>query len=73
ARLLGVDARQLKEKVSLVPGRRFVYLRRQLSPGDAEKILAAAIPGVYMQREYRRFYPAGEVVSHVLGFTNIDD
>lgn len=73
ARLLGVDARQLKEKVSLMPGRRFVYLRRQLSPADAEKILAASIPGVYMQREYRRFYPAGEVVSHVLGFTNIDD
>ncbi len=73
ARLLGVDARQLKEKVSLVPGRRFVYLRRQMSPADAEKVLNAAIPGIYMQREYRRFYPAGEVVSHLLGFTNIDD
>ena len=73
AHLLGVDVRQLKEKVGLMPGRRFVYLRRHMSPGDAEKILDAAIPGVYMQREYRRFYPAGEVVSHVLGFTNIDD
>lgn len=73
ARLLGVDARQLTEKVSLVPGRRFVYLRRHMSPSDAQKILGAAIPGVYMQREYRRFYPAGEVVSHLLGFTNIDD
>lgn len=73
AQLLGVDARQLKEKVKLMPGRRFIYLRRHMSPTDAEKILAAAIPGVYMQREYRRFYPAGEVVSHLLGFTNIDD
>lgn len=73
ARLLNVDVRQLKEKVSLMPGRRFVYLRRHMSPGDAEKILNAAIPGVYMQREYRRFYPAGEVASHLLGFTNIDD
>ncbi len=73
ARLLGVDSRQLKEKINLMPGRRFVYLRRHMSPADAKKVLNAAIPGVYMQREYRRFYPAGEVVSHLLGFTNIDD
>ena len=73
ARLLGVDAGQLRKKVLLMPGKRFVYLRRHLSPGDAQRIRDAAIPGVYMQREYRRFYPAGEVVSHVLGFTNIDD
>jgi cell division protein FtsI (penicillin-binding protein 3) len=40
---------------------------------DAAQVKALNIPGVYLQREYRRYYPAGEVTGHVLGFTNIDD
>ena len=51
----------------------FVYLVRGLDPYIAQKIVALNIPGVYAQREYRRYYPTGEVAAHVLGFTNVDD
>lgn len=51
----------------------FVYLVRGLDPYVAQKIVALNIPGVYAQREYRRYYPTGEVAAHVLGFTNVDD
>jgi cell division protein FtsI (penicillin-binding protein 3) len=53
--------------------RQFVYLRRHLAPDRAERILQFNIPGVYSQREYRRYYPDAEVTSHLLGFTDIDD
>ena len=53
--------------------REFVYLQRHISPALAARVSALDIPGVYLQREYRRYYPAGEVTAHVLGFTNIDD
>jgi len=51
----------------------FVYLVRDLDPYAAQKVMALNIPGVYTQREYRRYYPAGEVTAQVLGFTNVDD
>jgi len=51
----------------------FVYLQRGLSPQIADKIKQLKIPGLYMQEEYKRFYPEGEVAAHVIGFTNIDD
>lgn len=50
----------------------FVWLKRQLSPEDAKKVMALNIPGIYSQTEYRRFYPAGEQLAHVIGFTDID-
>ncbi|MCG6891932.1 MAG: penicillin-binding protein 2 [Gammaproteobacteria bacterium] len=52
--------------------REFVYLKRQLEP-DFASAVAGGIDGVYLQREYNRYYPAGEVVSHLVGFTDIDD
>ena len=53
--------------------RGFVYLKRQVSPELAATVTALNIPGVFLRREYRRYYPAGEVMAHVLGFTGIDD
>ena len=53
--------------------REFVYLRRQTKPKMALAIEELKLPGVYMQREYKRFYPSGEITSHLLGFTNVDD
>jgi cell division protein FtsI (penicillin-binding protein 3) len=44
-----------------------------MNPAAAQRILALEIPGVASQREFRRFYPQGEAMAHVLGFTNIDD
>lgn len=54
-------------------GREFVYLKRDIPPLIAAKIKSLAIPGVYLQQEYKRFYPEGEVAAHVVGFTNVDD
>jgi cell division protein FtsI (penicillin-binding protein 3) len=51
----------------------FVYLRRHLRPDHAARVLNLRLPGVGTLREYRRYYPSGEVTGHLLGFTNIDD
>ncbi|WP_255988391.1 peptidoglycan D,D-transpeptidase FtsI family protein [Chitinolyticbacter albus] len=50
----------------------FVWLRRHMAPQDAKKVLDLNLPGIYAQTEFRRFYPAGDVTAHVIGFTNID-
>lgn len=67
------DADALLQRVAQRASREFVFLRRHLTPEDAERILALGIPGVHSQREFRRYYPAGEVLAQVLGFTDIDD
>ena len=53
--------------------REFVYIQRRIPPELASRVMSLGIPGVFMQREYRRYYPAGEVAAHVVGFTSIDD
>lgn len=53
--------------------REFIYLKRHVSPGLAKEVMSLGIQGVSLQREYHRYYPAGEVASHVIGFTNVDD
>lgn len=73
ARVLGVPGRQLQAQIEGRLGREFVYLRRHITPEHAEQVMALGMPGVSLQREYRRYYPMGEVLGHVLGFTNIDD
>jgi cell division protein FtsI (penicillin-binding protein 3) len=73
AKAVGRDVDWLMRAVSAQPEREFLYLRRHLPPAEAEAVVQLGIPGVHLQREYRRFYPAGEVTGHVLGFTNIDD
>lgn len=72
-KVMGWDEQELREKIAQYDGKEFMYLRRHLSPAEAEEVLSQDIDGVYGQREYKRFYPAGEVVSHLVGFTNIDD
>lgn len=73
AELLGVDAEDIERRLTQRSGREFVWLRRRLHPDVAARIEALKLQGVFLQKEYRRFYPAGEVTSHVVGFTNIDD
>jgi cell division protein FtsI (penicillin-binding protein 3) len=73
AKALGVNAVDLSRKLETRNGREFVYLRRLMPPEAAKAILALDIPGVNAQREYRRYYPEGAAMAHVLGFTNIDD
>ena len=73
ARVLGVDSQQLIRRVTRSMDKEFLYLKRHLSPEQAEQVLALKLPGVDVQREYGRYYPAGEVAGHLVGFTNIDD
>jgi cell division protein FtsI (penicillin-binding protein 3) len=71
-KLLGMDATELKKKLAGTD-RDFVYLKRQLPPEQAAKVVQLNLPGIFLQREYRRYYPAAEVTAHVVGVTGIDD
>jgi len=71
AELLGIKQADLHKKLS--KDRSFVYLKRRMPPPDAARVMQLGISGVFMQREYRRYYPAGEVTAHLVGFTGIDD
>ena len=73
AKALGIPQDVLTQRVAQRSDKEFVYLRRHINPDDAQAVVARGIPGVYSQREFRRFYPHGEVMAHALGFTNIDD
>lgn len=73
AKLLNIKHRLIINKISTNKNKEFVYLKRRLTPELAAKIKQLNITGVSLQREYRRYYPMGEVTSHLLGFTNIDD
>lgn len=73
ARLLELEPAQLQQRVATRAEREFVYLKRHVSPELAGKVRQLALPGVALQREYRRYYPMAEVTGHVVGFTDIDD
>jgi cell division protein FtsI (penicillin-binding protein 3) len=73
AQVLKLDREQLTQRITSNEDREFLYIARQLPPSEAEKVRSLGIPGVYLKREYRRYYPSGEVTGQVLGFTNIDD
>ncbi len=73
AQALGIPQDVLAESIAQRSDKEFVFLRRRINPDDADAVVKRGIPGVYTQREFRRFYPHGEVMAHVLGFTNIDD
>lgn len=72
AALLEMKVSDIATKLSN-QNRDFVYLKRRISPELANRIMALHIPGIYMQREYRRFYPAGDVAAHLVGFTGLDE
>jgi cell division protein FtsI (penicillin-binding protein 3) len=70
-RKLDLNYRDTVSMLKQRANREFVYLKRQLEPELAQSV-ATGVDGVYLQREYNRYYPAGEVVSHLVGFTDID-
>lgn len=72
AEYLGVSLDEVKTKMGAKP-REFVYLKRGLDPMVAENIRLLNIPGIHLQREFKRYYPDGEVTAQLVGFTNIDD
>ncbi len=73
ARALDMELAALQAKLARYEGRQFMYLQRHRVPVEAREILALRIRGVYGEREYRRFYPAGEVAAQLVGFTNVDE
>jgi cell division protein FtsI (penicillin-binding protein 3) len=73
AKALKRDKNELARRVTSNLDREFLYLARHMQPSEAQKIRALEIPGVYLMREYRRYYPAGEVAGHIIGFTSVDD
>ena len=72
AAALGLDPSALDRKLAERAERSFVYVRRHVDPETAARARALALPGVYSEREFRRYYPEGEVAAHVVGFTDID-
>ena len=69
---LGLDYLSTLATIQKKSDKAFVYLQRQLQPAVAQAV-TEGVDGVYLQREYQRYYPEGEVVSHLVGFTDIDD
>jgi len=72
ASMLDLDELDLKKKLA-DPDREFVYLRRHLAPELAAKVVRLGVPGVSLRREYRRYYPAGELTANLVGITDVDD
>jgi len=72
AALLGLEPRELRRRLE-DRARDFVYLRRQIAPETAARVARLGIEGVYQHREYRRYYPGGEVTAHLVGFTGVDE
>ena len=72
AKTLGISYRELKDKIKRNRNRHFIYLNRQVLPETAERAMALEIDGVFLRREYKRYYPLGTVTGHLVGFTNVD-
>jgi cell division protein FtsI (penicillin-binding protein 3) len=71
ASLLQMSEAELRKK--LKEERKQVFLKRQVDPAVAQQIKLLEIPGIGLNNEYRRFYPEGEAMAHVVGFTNVND
>jgi cell division protein FtsI (penicillin-binding protein 3) len=72
AKSLGTSTQALEKKINSKANKGFMYLKRQLPPAAAEKILALKYKGIYRERDYKRYYPSGEIAGHLVGFTGLD-
>ena len=73
AQALGQEPKAFAQKLEQNANREYLYLVRGLTPEKGQSVLDLKVPGVYSTEEFRRFYPAGEVAAHIVGFTDIDD
>ena len=71
ADLLDISVRELDGKIA--SEKTFTFIKRQVSPETADRIAALKFPGVHQEKEYRRFYPTGDMTAHIVGFTGVDD
>ncbi|HEY8084598.1 MAG TPA: penicillin-binding protein 2 [Methylophilaceae bacterium] len=72
AELLQIKPSEINKKIKN-NDKDFIYLKRRMPPEAAARVMQLGIPGIYLQREYRRFYPAGDMSAHIIGFTGADD
>lgn len=72
ARLLEMPLAELKKKFS-DEDKTFVWIKRQMEEPVARKISELGVPGIYQRKEYKRKYPEGETIAHIVGFTNVED
>jgi cell division protein FtsI (penicillin-binding protein 3) len=73
AQLLNLSAEDIQHQITSNSKKEFLYLKRDLNPYTGSQIKNLAIPGVFLQREFRRYYPEGEVTAQLVGLTNVDD
>lgn len=73
AAALKQDPNQLSQRLEAQANKEFIYLVRGLTPEQGQVVLDLKMPGVYGIEEFRRFYPAGDVTAHMVGFTDLDD
>ncbi len=73
AAALGQDPKELSARLDAQATKEFIYLVRGLTPEQGQTVLDLKVPGVYGIEEFRRFYPAGDVTAHMVGFTDLDD
>ena len=73
AAALGQNPQQLTERLTQQASKEVIYLVRGLTPEQGQHVLDLKVPGVYGLEEFRRFYPAGDVTAHMVGFTDLDD
>ena len=71
AKVLDTEPKELARKLASDKG--FVYLQRQVSPEVADRVVALKLPGIHQNKEYRRYYPTGDMTAHMVGFTGVDD
>ena len=69
--LLDMPVKELEGK--LATDKTFVFVKRQVPPEVADQVAALKLPGVHQEKEYRRYYPTGEMTAHMVGFTGVDD
>ena len=72
-KLLSLPAGKIKELVKQYAQRQFIYIAHRVNPQISEQVKALKLDGVYFEREFKRFYPAGAVSAHLVGFTDFED
>ena len=72
AKLLQIPQAELDKKLQ-DDDKSFVWLKRQVDESVAKQVVALGIKGVYTRKEYKRAYPEGESVAHIVGFTNVEN
>ncbi len=71
AALLDMNVRELESKIGI--DKTFVFVKRQVPPETADRVAALKLPGIHQEKEYRRYYPTGDMTAHIVGFTGVDD